>query len=153
MLRSRDALWGSFTILVTLTAAACSGAQATQPPVSWDAYANRWFSYEVRYPPGSSLVETLGGASTVIYLNAGTEPFAASHDFVILTAAHTADECEPPTAAAHGHQSGRRFRIGPSGHTSREGQAEGSTGTTRWESYSTGYRDVCVTDRSRRQTS
>jgi len=138
--RSRLALTLS-PILGALMLSACSGADrppVTPPPESWFTYQNRWLAYEIRYPPDSSLVETLGGTSTVIYLHAGSEPFSASDHQVLLSAGH--GTCESLGGTSHPALTGRAVTVGDADFVWRQGWA----GTTRWESYFIEREGVCL---------
>ncbi len=129
-------------LLGTLVLSACATADhlsVTPPPESWFTYQNRWYAYEIRFPPDSSLVETIGGTSTVIYLHTGAEPFSASDHLVLLSAGR--GTCEALGGTTHPAYTARGVTVGEADFLWRQGSA----GATRWESYSMEREGVCLT--------
>jgi len=131
-------------LLVAAIAASCAIPEPTPPPADWNTYTNRWYGYKLSYPPDASIVETIGGASTVIYLHGGTEPFASSDQFVLIAAFRSTDECPPARQAGEAQARTGPIRIGQLEFVVREGEAGGSGQSTTWEAYATQQAGRCV---------
>jgi hypothetical protein len=89
-------------------------------------------------------VETIGGSSTVVYLRAGTDPFASSDRFVLISASRDAEECPPAQVASETQARIRHIRIGDIEFEVRQGEAGGPGQLTLWESYATEREGKCV---------
>jgi hypothetical protein len=115
--------------------------EATIPPSTWNSYQNRWYGFEIEYPPDSSLVENIGGSNVVIYLNSGGEPFGASDRFIVVNSRHTVSGCRDPIEGSHSVV----YLIGDQRFDQTEGKSGGSPLETRWISFTTGQDEICVT--------
>ncbi len=144
-LKSRAFILAALAFFASATiAAGCGRAQPTPPPVSWNAYWNRWYGYEIRYPPDGSVVENIGGSSTVVYLLAGDQPFAPTDQMVLLTAMHAGAECVIPGKLDAPEARPEELRIGALKFTKYEGRSGAAPFETTWESYATAQDGACV---------
>jgi len=125
--------------------ASCGVKEPTPPPADWGTYSNRWYGYEFSFPPDASIVETIGGSSTVVYLHTGTDPFASSDRFVLIAASRDGEECPPAQLVSESQAPIRRIRIGEIEFDVRQGVSGGPGRPTLWEAYATERGGKCVT--------
>ncbi len=135
------------SIVLAAYAAEAGGCGPGQPPplpATWASYSNRWYGYAIRYPPESSIVETIGGSSTTVYLLAGNQPFATSEPLVLLTATHPGANCVIPGTRREREARPTLIRVGAVVFARYSGQSGAPSAITTWESYSTEQDGTCV---------
>jgi hypothetical protein len=135
----------SALFLVAASVSVCSKTpiiDATPPPDEWETYWNRWYEYQVQYPPSSYLVETIGGASTTIYLNPeGVPSFTRSNRFVLISSRHSYDGCLDEDTGSQRLS----YRIGDLEFMREDGSSASSSMQVQWQSFTTSRDGVCIT--------